>query len=355
MFPYLVLLGAPTAAAMMTVRRVGVLFFMIAILFWLMIGLRFDVGPDWDNYLRIYNIEKDQGFLQLETNMETGFGILMWFASVTGGGIILVNLVSAAVFCWGIFTFAKKCYEPFLAVAIATPYLAIVVAMSATRQAISIGLVAFLFATWNDRTLFARILLIFVASLFHLSAIFVLIFVALGARISTTARVVAASLLGLLTLPLIVITSSRADIYAARYIGAGAITSEGAFIHVAMVAVPATAYLLMRNRWRAEFGPSAFLDVLAITPIVLLFATYFSPVAADRMSLYFWPVVMFLGSGWPALIQSQAGRIGFRLVVFFACFSLLIGWFYFANHSKSYLPYQNYVSKGETAPVSTRR
>ena len=55
--------------------------------------------------------------------------------AMSGGGIILINVVAGAVFCRGFFLVAKTCYEPWLAITVATPLLVVVFAMSGARRA----------------------------------------------------------------------------------------------------------------------------------------------------------------------------------------------------------------------------
>ena len=54
MFPYVAMLAVPGLFALTGARRAGVMLLLVALLYWLMIGFRFQVGMDWNNYLRIY-------------------------------------------------------------------------------------------------------------------------------------------------------------------------------------------------------------------------------------------------------------------------------------------------------------
>lgn len=352
MLPYLLMLTTVSAPALVAPRRVGVSLLAVAVLFALMIGFRFQVGPDWDSYIHMYNAEGRLNVLADLTEEEIGFKLLMLFANTIGGGIILVNVISGFVFTFGVFSFARRCLEPFIAAAIATPYLVIVVSMSATRQALSIGIILYLLSSWKNKRTFSRILYILSASLFHFSAFFFIIFVALGSRLPSGARFLATTGLLLASFPF-VMTASRVDVYEERYLGS-ATTAEGALMHVALVALPALAYLLARSRWRERLGTSPLLDNLAVVAVALLPATLFVPIPADRMSLYFWPVAMYVGSGWPALIDNPIARMGFRIFVSVICYVLLVGWLVFANHSKAYLPYQNYLLQPENVRLLRR-
>lgn len=336
---------------MVAVRRAGVLLFLLGCAFFLLIGWRFQVGPDWNSYLYIYNFGKDKDLLTLLVSTEPGFQFLIWTASALGGGYVLVNIVSAAIFCGGLFSFARRCMEPFLALTVATPYLAIVIGMSVSRQAIAIGVIFYLLATWKERTTVGRTLFVVLASLFHFSALFMLVFVVLESRQSAIARALAVAVIASVA----IVAPAQLNLYATRYIGAGAIEAEGALLHVLLVAIPAAGYLAVRGRWRATIGTSRVLDNLSIAAIALVPAVAVTPLGVDRMSLYFWPVAMHVWSAWPALVASPGARNGYRLLVVVASFALLLGWFATANHSRAYLPYQNYLWEPEGAPLLRSR
>ena len=176
------MLAVPSSLALTGTRRAGFLLLVVGLLYWLMVGFRFQIGMDWNNYIVIYQWKSTYSLAQLLVDREPGYGLLTWIAAQTGGGMVFINAVSGLVFCWGLIAVARRCPEPWIAIAIATPLLVVAVAMSATRQAIAEGIIAYLFATWERRSTLTRIGLVVCASLFHFSALFVLVFVGLASR-----------------------------------------------------------------------------------------------------------------------------------------------------------------------------
>lgn len=355
MFPYLIVLGATSAAALTSTRSRSIFFAALIVLI-VFVGLRFHVGKDWNSYLLNYKVISYLPILTIITGPEFGVGLLYWIGRNLGGGFVLVNAISAIVFCVGLFAFAWRTKEPFLALTIACPYLVFVIAMSVTRQAMALGVIFYLFATWERRSTASRTALVLIAALcFHTSALFMLIFVALGTRFSMAARVsavVAVVVIGLLVtwyLP------SRVSHYEESYFGGKAITASGALPHVLLVAIPAAVYLLARRRWAMIYGRDPSLDALAIASVLLVPAVYVSSVAADRMSLYFWPVAMYVGAGWTGFISSPAGRVGYRLLVIAGSFTVALGWFLLANSSWAYIPYKNYLVRPEGESLARPR
>jgi hypothetical protein len=47
MFPYLGMLAVPSLVALTALRRSPIILFLVALLYWLMIGFRFQVGMEW--------------------------------------------------------------------------------------------------------------------------------------------------------------------------------------------------------------------------------------------------------------------------------------------------------------------
>jgi hypothetical protein len=322
-------------------RRPYVLLFIVAIFYWLMIGFRFHVGMDWDNYLQIYQRAQHLSTRNILVDREPGFTLLNALAG-SFGGFIFVNAFSGAVFCFGLFRVAKTFREPFIAITVATPLLVVAFAMSGTRQAIALGIIFYLYATWDNRRVWGRVALVVLASLFHFSAIFVLVFVAISANASIVIRMAAA----LLMVPIIVLivrfAPSSMDAYTETYSGAQRLSAPGAIVQVGVIAIPAILFLFIRRRWIQVHGNSGLYRDLAIATIAAIPVIAFSSVGAYRFALYFWPVAMYVCAGLPSLIESALVRALYRLLIVVISFALLVGWLALGNNSWAWLPYQNW-------------
>lgn len=356
MFPYIALLTATSVATLGGLNRRSKFLLLLALVYVIAIGFRFHIGVDWNNYIYNYNAASQMDIVEIILLPEPGFGLLYLLAREVGGGIILINVLSAIVFCLGLFSFIRRCNEPFLALSIASPYLVFVIAMSATSQAMALGVIFYLFATWEKRKTWVRVAFVLLASMFHFSSLFMLVFVAYGSMLSFFTRIAVAFGVVLVMIGVIAFAPSRVEFYVDTYVGSGggAITAEGALPHVLLVSFPAAAYLFFRGLWVERIGRSSLLDSLSIAAVALLPIIWVSSLGADRMSLYFWPVTMYVVSGWTALIDSGTGRIAYRLVVIFASFALLVGWLTLANSAYAFLPYKNYLLVPEWASLWRR-
>jgi hypothetical protein len=105
----------------------------------LLIGYRFEVGGDWINYLRNLQGMYYVGFGEALTLGDPGYRLLEWLSVQLDWGIYGVNVIGGAIFAFGLVVFCRSLPRPWLALAVAVPYLVTVVAMGYTRQGIAIG------------------------------------------------------------------------------------------------------------------------------------------------------------------------------------------------------------------------
>jgi hypothetical protein len=137
MWPYWILFGFFAAGALLArpdLRRskplgVPLLFGALAIV--IFVGLRYKTGTDWGNYQRQWVEAESLTLDSLITihNGDAGFYTLMWLLKSAGAEYWVLNLICAAIFTFGLFAFAKRLPNPWLAIAVAVPYLVIVIAM----------------------------------------------------------------------------------------------------------------------------------------------------------------------------------------------------------------------------------
>jgi len=344
MIPYLLMLAVPAVFALSGISRPRLILLLVVALYCLMIALRFQVGMDWNNYLRIYASRHAWPVPRIMAGPEPGFGLLIWAAATLGGGMILVNAFAGLVFCLGFFAMARRCNEPLLAVVIATPLLVVPLAMSGTRQAIACGIIFLLFSNWERRSTLQRILFVLFASLFHFSALFVMVFVAVASNTSRLIRFAGTAVICVLVFIVISWVPDPIEKYSRLYIsGPHAQNAQGAVDQVGLLALAGLIYFALRRRWIELNGENRLYDYLAAAALAAFPFILISSVGAYRFALYFWPMAMYVFAGVPALIQSATGRALYRLLSVAASFALLIGWLMLANTSFAWMPYRNWL------------
>ncbi|MBB4004832.1 EpsG family protein [Aurantimonas endophytica] len=316
---------------------------IFAVLIFLMVGLRFEVGGDWGGYLGHLRNAVGLEFSQILSAGDPGYVFLNWLVARSGGDVWVVNLLCAGLFSWGLLSFAKAQPRPWLALAVAIPYLVVVVAMGYTRQSVAIGLVMLgLVALGASRSKLKFVFWIALAATFHKSAVLLIPIAAVAegrSRLWTVFWVGGATVIAYFTL-----LESSVDRLISGYIDSG-LDSSGAAIRVAMNAVPALLLLYYRRRIPLRQGERGLWTVLALVALALVPALLVSPssTAVDRLGLYLIPLQMLVLSRLPdTFAQSeQAARRLSMLVVLYSA-GVLFVWLNYASHANYWLPYRVY-------------
>ena len=122
-------------------HRISSFFLLVgAIVVALLIGLRFQVGGDWSQYEQLFAYARFSNTRQMLEFGDPAYQLLNLVVADNGGDLWLVNLISGAIFTWGLYRLAKTQPDPWLVMLAAIPYLVVVVAMGYTRQAVAIGI-----------------------------------------------------------------------------------------------------------------------------------------------------------------------------------------------------------------------
>jgi hypothetical protein len=343
MLPYWLLFAVFALGAVAHRRAAGSristpLFWLCALLMAGMIGLRYEVGPDWDGYLYMFEGVSRQ---KLDTAFEHGdpafFGLL-WLARALDLEIWAVNLVCAAIFTIGLMAFAKRQQNPWLTIAVAIPYLVIVIAMSATRQATAIGFILLGLAAFADKSLYRFMIWIFVGALFHASALLMLPIVGLS---YTRNRFQSVVLLCLAAYPAYYLLAANFEIYIDRYTNDNT-ESQGTVYRIMMSAVPAIIYMIASKKFSLETHEKTLwrnLAILALICVPLMFV-FPSSTALDRVALYVIPLQLFVFGNLPAVIAIQKDYMAILLGVIGYLALILFVYLNYSAHGKYYIPYQ---------------
>ncbi|MDT9599697.1 EpsG family protein [Sphingosinicella rhizophila] len=319
---------------------------MAGLLTAVLIGLRYEVGGDWIPYMVIFDRIAYKDFWGTLAEDDPGYALINWVVIQAGLKIWAVNLICAAIFCWGTIRFAKRQPNPWLAIVVAVPYLIIVIAMGYTRQAVAIGIIFAGLASLDRQTLGRFVVYILFAASFHKSAIIVLPLVALAAARQRFATAGLLMLAGVLLYYLFV--DAAIDRMMTNYVE-HEMASEGAGVRVSMNLLPAAIYLLYQKRFQQTFQMSDMqvkvwrnLALGSVALLGMLFATTAST-AIDRLALYFIPLQLFVWSRLP-YIFTEKGRANGQLVIVIIAYSALIQfvWLNYATHAEYWLPYQTF-------------
>lgn len=311
----------------------------------LFIGLRHEVGGDWFTYLKYIEYARGTSINQFVLLLnDPGYGLLNWVGLNYGGGIYFVNSFSAAVFCFGVFTYCNFQPRPRLALLVAFPYLIIFVGMGYTRQSVAIGLVM-LALVFLQRGLFIRfILFVLLGALFHKTALICLLFGILY------------KFKGLLMLILSILISAFIIIFLIQtgyvyeliriYFGDTGLTSSGATLRVGMTTMSAVIFLIWRKRFllapkQKRFW--VFISILTLGFFGLIFIIPNSTTAIDRILLYLVPLQIMVLSHLPSVFGRPRNRNPFWVYSIIGYNGMILfGYLLYGVHRDNWIPYQFY-------------
>jgi hypothetical protein len=307
----------------------------------LLIGLRHEVGGDWGNYAVLIETARLDPWVYAATWNEPAYSALTALGALWGGEY-LVNASCAVVFSYGLAKFCRAQPHPWLALTVAAPYLVTVVAMGYTRQGVAIGLVMLGITALAHGRLWAFFWAIAGAALFHKTAV-----VLFGLALFSGIGPLWVRFVVLPALAAIVFAGLLADSVNALYTGyiQAAYDSAGAAIRVAMNALPAAVFLLLRKRFKLNTNEQRFWTLLSITALLTVPLLMVSPssTAVDRLALYWIPIQLFVWSRLPLALARFPSE--FRLLtacVILYSLAVLLVWLLFAHHAFAWLPYRFY-------------
>ena len=322
-------------------KRLEFSWFVAALFLTLLVGLRHEVGGDWFSYEAIYLNMVGAPLSELLEMRDPGYYLLNWLSLQVEGGTYLVNTMAGLIFSVGVVSFCRQQPRPWLALAVAVPYMIIVVGMGYSRQAIALGLALLGLVGLAKQSNLQFVLCVALAATFHKSAV---LLVPLAVLATQSSRLWTGFWISISTAILYyLLLADSVEGLVTNYLDAG-YQSEGAAVRVAMNALPATILLLFRKKfvWRpAERNLWISMSLLAIVSVAWLVVSS-SSTAVDRVALYLIPLQLFVFSRLPDVLgRGRSIRLWVIAVVLYYAAVLLV-WLNFAAHAFAWVPYQSW-------------
>jgi len=352
MWPYWLMFALPAVAALSGGRRpvqaatglrrleVDGAWIAAVLLLALLIGLRFEVGADWYNYLSHVFYARYAPIATVLEGKDPGYQLLNWISAQMEWDVYGVNLIGGSVFAVGLAVFCLSMPRPWLAAAVAVPYLVIVVAMGYSRQGIALGLVMLGLVALGRRKTGWFVVWVVLGATFHKSAVIMLPIAALAA---TRNRYWTALWVGVVSFAAYLLLLEEAvELLITDYVDAG-YQSQGTMIRLLMNAVPAAILLLWRRRFEFSEAEAVLWQWFAVISLAMLGLFVVSPssTAVDRVALYMLPLQLvvfahlpdvFVIRGKPKVVLVAAVLLYYAAVQFV--------WLNYASHAKDWLPYR---------------
>ena len=321
----------------------------------LFVGLRHQVGGDWDNYFFFSQRLIYEPLSMVLDSKDGGYNLINWISAQGGWGIYGTNLFCASVFLGGLAYFCRRQPYPLFAWVISVPYLMIVVGMGYTRQSVVVGLLCCGLILLQKGKGWRVLAVMLLATSFHKSA---LLFLPLGLTMITRSHlIVVLGLLrkGMVSGPILVsvtfvlvvggvIFFRSADVFYGEfkaYILSDNWHSEGGMVRSLMNGIPAAFLLLNWRKWRELNGESTLWEVLALVAILAVVVTLFYSTFGDRMGIYLIPLQIYVVSRVPMFIENEALRAGSVMGISTLYGLVLFVWLNYASHAFYWTPYKS--------------
>ena len=343
MTPYWLAYILPVFFSLVSIHRRHSHLIWLALLvsFVIFVGLRHQVGGDWNSYLLHYNDVQYYSFFEYISRLDIAYTLLNWVSFQMGGGIYLVNTTCALLFLVCLIVFCRAQPLPFLAFSIAVPYVISVISMGYTRQAVALGFVMLGLKYLSEGGVNRYLFYLLIAALFHKSAV-----ILFPLAIFYHHRGYVARLLGIGSFSLIMAYLFLADYYEVLWVNYidSQMQSDGGLIRLLMNLLPSLLFFIYYRKVKRLWPDYRIWLVLAIATVILLPLVVFASTAVDRVALYLVPLQLAVFSRLPLLFSISSDRaIVIRIIIAYYALVLFV-WFNFATHAKHWLPYQNYIT-----------
>lgn len=342
MTPYWIIFAIPALFSLSTykaTRELRVLTFtIVATLFILMIGLRYEVGGDWDSYLNYIKMMNGISLLEAMAINDPAYMALNWLSAQLEFGIYGVNLVCGVLFMFGLVKFCQDQPLPWLALTVATPYLLIVVAMGYSRQGVALGLALWALYELQNKKIVRFLIFIVFAALFHKSATILLPLMQIHTSKNSKTRNLLFLLLAIFVTTVLVIDTISSQWQ--NYVEAQ-MQSEGGAIRMWMNVLPATILFACRRKWERMWPQSIEIwKWLAIASIACVPLQALASTAVDRLALYITPLQLVVYSRFPLMLSGH-WRAASLMAILLLYGVVLFVWLNFSTNAiGSWVPYK---------------
>jgi hypothetical protein len=314
-------------------RAKFVLAFLNALILALFIGLRDEVGGDWESYATI--LQNYCWPFSMATwvllPIEPGYLSLDIFSNFFGGGLYLVNFICAAIILMCLIKYSSLMeVNPNLVLFLAAPYILFVVGMNYSRQsvAISISFVALAYLTKGKTRAFYSLALLAVC--FHFTAATLIVFTPFRNKFYRIFAFMAAGLIFSFVL-------FRYPVYLQ---GNESLDSKGVWLRMSMLVLGVIMFIVQRRHWKHSSNAYRIFKKSSVIIVCLLVLSFEYSTIADRIGLYF--MFLYITVAGNAMRYSPRHfKILNMALVTGVTYGVFFVWFGMSSAAALWVPYKN--------------
>lgn len=331
------------------------IFLLICILLTFFIGLRTEIGCDWNQYVVNFELLSSKSWLEIIKNNhnsfnDIGYSIINKALSYKFNFEILVFIFSI-FFSLPLFVLCKELNRPYLALSIAYPYFVVVVGMGPIRQAAAIGFVILAILSVIKNKQISYFVFISIASLLHFSAIiFSFLTICFTNYLPKKKLFIFLKIFFFLIIIIFVLHNFETfyfKIY--HYVkiynenGFGINKANSAYFIWLINILPTSIYIANISKFKFTKNIHRIIIFFFIYKILLFLLLFLNNVLAYRLLLYCFPISIYITSNLPEkkIFNIESKYLTSTIIVL--SLTTLLLWLKFANHSYCWLPYKNII------------
>lgn len=327
-------------------NKYSTLFFNLIFLYLLvLIGLRYEIGGDWINYLQNhaaihFTVFTDNHNLDILNNTEPFILIL----NLLSPNIYIFNFYCALVFLIGLFALISKCKDLYLSIVVAIPFLILLVGLGYQKQSVALGflMLSYYFYLNNNYKLF--LIFCFTTFFTHYSTFFLILFIIYDLFFVKKFKINKIQFLIIIVLIFLVIFISYDKITRVLInnyiIDEGRRHSYGLVPRLVVQFLSIFLYLISFNKWQKNTQLNRLIVFnIFLTFLTLPFVQTYS-ILIDRMLFYFVLIQIMILGNYKLIILSNY-YVFFRLTIFVFYLFITLYWFTFSYFASYWLPYKN--------------
>ena len=313
--------------------------FMLFLVFF--IGFRFQVGGDYNSYMKFYytlRLKDTYSNALLISGGDYLYNLINIFFAKINLQVSSVNFINAMIFCFGLYYYAKNQKSPVVVLIVGFPYLILVVALGYTRQASAIGLFLMSIEFLKNKKIKSFFLMIIIASLFHKTALVLLGFGFLTQKKNRMIIFIFSVILGLILF--FVLLASEFQGMTSSYVVNQTFESRGAFARAGLNILASVLFFYNYKKFRENKIEFTIYSLIGLASCIIFPLIFFASTFSDRMGLFLMPIQLFVYSNLFISILNKKNLIKYFSICFLY-FCILFVWLQYGTHSYLWKPYQS--------------
>ncbi len=315
-------------------------YFILFLLIFFM-GLRHEVGGDWDLYLRDFSSNiVFFNFFKFEYLRDFGYETLSFICFHLGIGIYGLNFIIATFFIISLNRFSMEFSKNYwLSLVVSFPYLITVVGMGYTRQGSALAFILLALVSLKKNKIFSSYVYLILAILFHKSAVIMLPIIFLTYfRFSLTNILIILILIGGCV---VVIFPEFARVQSGYFSDGTKYVSTGVYYRLFLNLLAGFLFLIFYKKIKTYYKIDNLVILIFFITIFLSFLAADYSTFVDRIIIYFTFIQIIAFTRLSSINENY--RILISVFVIFIYSLMYFIWLYFANHSYAWVPYNNLI------------